>query len=147
MVSLLNPNPWEELPEDPPYVLSRDRAAVEAWNAKAPQATRIHTNLLPDPQLGNPLRAAVIVLVLNPSLDEGTAEAHRDRWLIEQMREAMTDVRDLFCCGRTLPKQVAAGGGATNCGRSSRRLPLRQCAPMSLRRTCTSTTPSPRRRV
>jgi excisionase family DNA binding protein len=93
---LLNPNPWAALPAEPPYVLPADRAAVDAWNAKAPPQTKIHTNLVPDPPLGKPLSAAVVVLALNPSLDDDTAAQHRDASLQQQMRAAMTDPRDLF---------------------------------------------------
>lgn len=95
MPGLLNPNPWGALPKDPPYVLSMDRAAVEAWNAKA-SAQTIHTDLLPDPPLGDPLTAAVLVLALNPSFDDGTVEEHQDPWMREQMRTAMAEPRDLF---------------------------------------------------
>lgn len=96
MARLLNPNPWGDLPDTPPYVLPRDSPAVEAWNSKAPQQTKVRTDLVPDPPLGDPLNAAVVVLVLNPSLDDDSAEAHRDPWLQEQMRAAMTEPRDLF---------------------------------------------------
>ena len=96
MPRLLNPNPWGALPKDPPYVLSMDRAAVAAWNAKASARTKIHTHLLSDPPLGDPLTAAVVVLALNPSFDDGTVEEHQDPWMREQMRTAMTEPRDLF---------------------------------------------------
>lgn len=88
---LLNPNPWGALPETPPYVLPNDRAAVEAWNAKAPRPTKVRTEFVPDPPLGNPLAAAVVVLALNRSLDDDTAEASRDPWL--QEADARDDVR------------------------------------------------------
>lgn len=96
MPELLNRNPWGALPKEPPYVLSMDRTALEAWNAKASPQTKVHTALVPDPPLGDPLTGAVVVLALNPSLDNDTAQRHRDPWLQEQMRTAMTEPRDLF---------------------------------------------------
>ena len=96
MVALLSPNPWGELPERPPYVLPRDRAALDEWNARASGPQKVRTELVPDPQLGNPLEAAVIVLALNPSFDDPTLAEHHDPEMVDQMRTALTDVRDFF---------------------------------------------------
>jgi hypothetical protein len=59
-------NPWIELPERPPYILSRDRAAVEPYNrTRATPETRIQDHVLPEPYLGDP-SAPVVLLLLNP---------------------------------------------------------------------------------
>lgn len=95
MVPLINPNPWGDLPDHPPYVLPRDRPAIDAWNAKASAATRILTNYLPDPPLGNPLEAAVVVLALNPSFHDGDVDDHNGP-LGDKIRDALTNVDGFF---------------------------------------------------
>jgi hypothetical protein len=104
----LNPNPWGDLPETAPFVLPRDRPAVEAWNAKASAATKIRTDLLPDPPLGDPLSAAVIVLALNPSVGEGDYLDHQGP-LRDHIRSALTNVTDFFF----LRDELATTTGAT----------------------------------
>ena len=93
---LLHPNPWGDLPEEPPFVLRMDRDAVATWNAKASPKVKVRTDLMPDPPLGDPLTAAVVVLALNPSLDDEDFVDHRDPELQALMRKAMTEPRDLF---------------------------------------------------
>ena len=67
-------NPWPNLPKASPFILHEDRCPIDAFNALASTtaATRIQTNLLPEPFFGNP-DAPVVALALNPgysSLDE-----------------------------------------------------------------------------
>lgn len=69
---------------------------MQAWNAKASPKTKVQTDLVPDPIQGDPFASAVVVLALNPSLDDDTVEKHRNPWLQEQMRSAMTRSSDMF---------------------------------------------------
>jgi hypothetical protein len=61
-------NPWTRLPSEPPFVLDIDRERVEQFNAeeKRSEKHRIHTELLPEPYLGDPFNASVFLLNLNP---------------------------------------------------------------------------------
>lgn len=88
-------------------MLPIDRLAVNKCNSKASPRTRVHTNLLPDPPLGDPLTAAVVVLALNPSFDEDTAEEHKDPWQEHEFRIAMATPEDFFW----LRDDVAHTGG------------------------------------
>lgn len=93
---LLNPSPWGDLPEDAPFVLPMDRTAVKDWNLNASPSSKIRTDLIPDPPLGDPLIAAVVVLALNPSLSDEDVDQHRDPGFREQVRSAMTEPDGLF---------------------------------------------------
>lgn len=93
---LLNPNPWGDLPAQPPFVLPADRVVVKEWNLKASPKLKIRTELVPDPPLGDPLTAAVVVLALNPSLDEGDFEMHQDPGFREKLTGALTEPDGLF---------------------------------------------------
>ncbi len=59
-------NPWLALPLQPPFVLGTDKEQVEAFNRSAKPAYRLRTDLLPEPYLGDPANASIILLNLNP---------------------------------------------------------------------------------
>jgi hypothetical protein len=59
-------NPWLELPPMSPYVLEIDRNAVKQYNAKVAGEKKINFGLIPEPFIGNPETATVILLNLNP---------------------------------------------------------------------------------
>lgn len=60
-------NPWLQLPADAPFVLPRDLPIVKTFNARYGHNpdTRIQSQLLPEPFIGNP-DARVYLLNLNP---------------------------------------------------------------------------------
>jgi hypothetical protein len=64
-------NPWSSLRENAPYVLDEDRKEIE-------QYAEIDTSLVPEPFIGNPASAKVLLLNLNPGWDQRDAEAHAD---------------------------------------------------------------------
>ncbi len=66
-------NPWVELPNDPPFVLLQDR------NSVAQISKKVATNLssIPEPFIGDPQTAKVVLLSLNPGDNEEDADAHR----------------------------------------------------------------------
>lgn len=72
-------NPWLALPETSPFVLPQDRAQIEAYNAKLPEASPrriLIDELLPEPFIGSVATAPVIVLQLNPGFDESNFDSH-----------------------------------------------------------------------
>jgi hypothetical protein len=75
-------NPWLDLPASAPYVLPCDRESleklIEKIKAKAVADHAINLDSLPEPFIGNPDSAKVILLSLNPgdSPDDKTAHAH-----------------------------------------------------------------------
>jgi hypothetical protein len=66
-------NPWVELPNDPPFVLLQDRDTV------AQVSKKVATNLssMPEPFIGDPQTAKVVLLSLNPGDHEEDVDAHR----------------------------------------------------------------------
>ncbi|MBN1120669.1 MAG: hypothetical protein JXJ17_06290 [Anaerolineae bacterium] len=62
-------NPWLDLPTAASYILKDDLPAIEAFNKKASDETKIRPDELPQPFLGNP-NAPVVLLLLNPRSPE-----------------------------------------------------------------------------
>jgi len=73
----LNHNPWISLPDQAPYVLAEDRAAVEIFNTRAKPQHALMLELLPEPWMGR-LDAPVVVLALNPGYSPGDHQLHAD---------------------------------------------------------------------
>jgi hypothetical protein len=71
-------NPWLELPEESPYVLSVDRESIAQRNARVAVEHRINDGSIPEPFIGNPEIATVILLNLNPGDSPQDEAAHRD---------------------------------------------------------------------
>src|SRR5580698_8416999 len=71
-------NVWLDLPQASPYVLEIDRKAVDEYNTKAKGATKINVGSIPEPFIGNPETATVILLNLNPGDVADDAIAHAD---------------------------------------------------------------------
>lgn len=71
------PNPWLELPVSGDcYVLNVDRSAINAYNEYQSGATRIITESIPEPFIGNPNSARILFLNLNPGHTEGDRTDH-----------------------------------------------------------------------
>jgi hypothetical protein len=70
-------NPWLALPREPPFVLPKDAAAIEAFNQTATANTRFSLDLIPEPFLGNP-NALIVLLSLNPSVTIAGPGIHAD---------------------------------------------------------------------
>lgn len=62
-------NPWLKLSLKPPYILEEDKDIINEFNKKANQNNYIFTNSLAKPFCGNPLKATIILLQLNPGTD------------------------------------------------------------------------------
>jgi len=65
-------NPWIGLPETPPYVLPQDQVST-SWQLGA-----FNANSIPEPFIGNPATASLILLNLNPSDDPLDPITHQD---------------------------------------------------------------------
>ncbi|MDP1811736.1 MAG: hypothetical protein Q8K66_10080 [Sediminibacterium sp.] len=64
--TILN-NPWEQiLNKRSHFVLDSDNATIEKFNQKVAFDYHIHTDLLPEPYIGDPLKADIFLLALNP---------------------------------------------------------------------------------
>ena len=64
-------NPWLDLPSTPPFVLSADRKSVMALSG-------INLDSMPEPFIGNPDSATVLLLNLNPGDSPDDKKAHGD---------------------------------------------------------------------
>ena len=81
-------NPWRKLPKQPPYVLmSDDVAFVRHHNRIASPKHRIQENSLPEPFIGNPNSAKLVLLNLNPGHD-GSVETDHGR---PEIKDAIFD--------------------------------------------------------
>lgn len=68
-------NPWLDLPQAPPYVLSADEAPLNAFNRGVQRHYFYDTSLLPEPYFGR-FDAPVVVLNLNPGWSPEDAQVH-----------------------------------------------------------------------
>lgn len=75
-------NPWIDLPHDPPYVLPDDAAAVDRFNASlrpGQEAFKVQVeSVIPEPFVGDPRTASVVVLLLNAGYKAVDDAAHSD---------------------------------------------------------------------
>lgn len=71
-------NPWLGLdPACPPYVLEMDRSYIERHNAKARPQHQLMLNSIPEPFIGDPNTATVVLLSLNPGHCSADEPDHR----------------------------------------------------------------------
>jgi len=71
-------NPWLELStESERYVLEMDRDAILRFNARVNPTCRVVVESIPEPFIGNPESARVVLLLLNPGHDDSDHESHR----------------------------------------------------------------------
>ena len=68
-------NPWLWLPQKSPFVLPEDAPFVDRFNSSVALASRIETDVIPEPYLGAP-RAPVLLLNLNPGYDPREVPFH-----------------------------------------------------------------------
>jgi hypothetical protein len=74
-------NPWLKLPKMPPFILKIDRPAIGNLNSqfkeKRKEESLIRDTIIPEPFVGNPFTASVVVLNLNPGLEESDEQWHQ----------------------------------------------------------------------
>jgi hypothetical protein len=84
--SPVNDNPWQHLPEKPPFVLPDEEPAIRSFNAKATPNRFLHvTEVLPEPFVGTPL-APVVVLGNNPGFSEKGLSLRQNPAFMARMR-------------------------------------------------------------
>jgi hypothetical protein len=72
-------NPWLEIPDESPYILEMDREAVERYNRSVrSEQNKLILESVPEPFIGNPQSAKVVLLNLNPGHSEDDARAYSD---------------------------------------------------------------------
>jgi hypothetical protein len=60
-------NPWRQLcPSDGTYVLDIDRKQIDEYNASKKKETKVIVDSIPEPFIGNPKTARLVLLNLNP---------------------------------------------------------------------------------
>lgn len=81
-------NPWILLGKKPPFILDVDREAIENFNrTRRKQSHRIRSeSSLPEPFIGDPRTASVILLNLNPGHKPMDQQWHKDK----AFRKALT---------------------------------------------------------
>ncbi len=88
-------NPWLTLPLQPPFVLETDKEQVELFNRRAKPAYRMRTDLLPEPYLGDPAGASIILLNLNPGYSPNDhvfySDSGRRQACLNNLAHAATD--------------------------------------------------------
>jgi hypothetical protein len=65
-------NPWLALSREPPYILDVDRNRITLHNTVAPNDYKIIDHCVPEPFIGNPATAKVVLLLLNPGFNDKT---------------------------------------------------------------------------
>src|SRR4051812_49253368 len=71
-------NPWLGLdPDCPPYIVETDRSYIEGHNAEARPEHRLMLNSIPEPFIGDPKTARLVLLSLNPGHRATDESDHR----------------------------------------------------------------------
>jgi hypothetical protein len=71
-------NPWLNLPSGSPYILEIDRESVGRYNESVGAGKKINLESIPEPFIGNPASAKVVLLSLNPGDSDQDSETHKD---------------------------------------------------------------------
>lgn len=85
-------NPWADLPREAPYIAQIDRDAVATVLEREPGGREdLRFDVLPHPYAGDPARARVLILALNPGWADTDEQEERDvpDWQSE-VRRALT---------------------------------------------------------
>jgi hypothetical protein len=111
-------NPWEDLPTDAPFVLPSDREAVTEYQGRVRKPEhRLALDTLPEPWVGNPHTATVVVLQLNPGYKpEEDDPLHARADYLEVVRRSLTH-QPLDIPFHYLDPRFTESGGAGWCRR------------------------------
>lgn len=71
-------NIWSELPKNPPYIHPQDDDLLYRTFNRLEPTRRPHTELVPSPFVGNPGKAAIVLLTKFPVFSPGAAEFYKD---------------------------------------------------------------------
>lgn len=72
-------NPWLNLPDEAPFILDVDRESIgRCSKSRHKDRTKLNVGSIPEPFIGNPVSAKLVLLNLNPGDSEGDRMAHND---------------------------------------------------------------------
>lgn len=77
-------NPWLDLPTSPPFIARADAAIIDAHNAGAAPEYVFHTDVIPEPYIGDPA-APLLLLNGNPGYTPGDEASYRNPGEAETM--------------------------------------------------------------
>lgn len=78
-------NPWAELRPEPPYILPMDETQILEYDSRRHEGSKLGLDSIPEPFIGNPETAKVVLLLLNPGYSRKGSEAHRNPALKEEL--------------------------------------------------------------
>lgn len=81
----MSKNPWIDLPKSPPYILPRDGPLLDQFERK--YAGELQYESLPEPYIGDPLSASVVVLGLNPGHRPDDAAWHSRPMFVRRWKD------------------------------------------------------------
>lgn len=74
-------NPWSNLPTRAPFILENDREALRkldsSLRARGRKGSLVRDEIIPEPFVGNPFTADVVLLNLNPGFEKSDRKWHR----------------------------------------------------------------------
>jgi hypothetical protein len=114
-------NPWGDLPIKPPFVLPADRREVEGYQARVRDPKqRLAVDRLPEPWVGDPSTATVLMLQLNPGYKPAEDDAlhARDDYRDVVRRSLLHRQQDTQF--HYLDPRFAESGGARWCRKKNR---------------------------
>lgn len=71
-------NPWSEMSSEAPYVLEMDKGQIRDFDSRQKSHARLVLESIPEPFIGNPETARVVLLLLNPGHSDDDPDAHRN---------------------------------------------------------------------
>lgn len=83
------PNPWADLPLEPPFLLAEDVAIVEAHHSRREEEHQFRLDALPEPFMG-PADAPVVLLNLNPGFHHADLIKYAPEPRASMMRRSLT---------------------------------------------------------
>jgi len=113
-------NPWAELPASPPFILPDDRPRVLEYQTRSRPENRLAVGCLPEPWVGNPITATVIVLQLNPGYTPSDDDPLHARSDYQALVRASLLHQPLDYPFHYLDPRFANSGGAKWCRRTNR---------------------------
>jgi len=80
-------NPWKRLPQECPYILEIDRKSeyIQRYQQVVSHDTKLMVESIPEPFIGNPKTAKVVLLNLNP----GHSKTDKEEHCRSEIKEAM----------------------------------------------------------
>jgi len=88
-ISRVYRNPWLKLPKTSPFILVEDLKQISRYGLR-PESLGWKTEILPVPYLGNPKKAKIILLCLNPGYNKSLdRKAQKDKYCFKESIKAL----------------------------------------------------------